>query len=122
MKEAFSEKKAVLKSFEDKKYYIAFIGPYSVGKSTFINALLERDILPEKLEIATTEFPTYLISASSDNDEKAEIYYVSVKQREELKEFYISQITENIKKDYLEGLDLRELPSDELKETVVLKI
>jgi GTPase Era involved in 16S rRNA processing len=118
LKETFSEKKAVLKSFEDKKYYIAFIGPYSVGKSTFINALLERDILPEKLEIATTAFPTYLISASSDNDEKAEIYYASDNQRRQLKDFYILQITDNIKKEYHEAINLRELAVDDLKDAL----
>ncbi|GAA0182093.1 hypothetical protein SH2C18_45300 [Clostridium sediminicola] len=45
--------------FEEKRFYLPFIGQFSSGKSKLINNLLKRDILPVK-NTETTAFITYI--------------------------------------------------------------
>ncbi len=101
----FEKKKHILNSFQATKYYIAFVGSYSTGKSTFINALLNRDLLPEKLEEATTAFPTYVHAVSSSSTEKAEIVYLTSDEREKLKNFYLEIIADKTEMDQDELLE-----------------
>ena len=113
----FDEKKQILKNLKDQNFYIAFIGPYSTGKSTFINALFNRDFLPENDEKATTAFPTFIYSVDNLEEEKAIIHYHKEKQREELKKFYLKEVNKEIRLN--EKIDeLLELPNDELLEKI----
>jgi len=99
----FEKKRFLLKQIRDNKYYIAFIGTYSAGKSTLINAILKRDILPENLEKATTAFPTYLFAVPKEQKEKAEIIYYNQNEREQLKSFYL-----NLLKNDFDSIDINE--------------
>ncbi len=44
----------VIKELEDNRYEVSIIGSFNVGKSTFINAILGREILPSRLKRCTT--------------------------------------------------------------------
>jgi GTPase Era involved in 16S rRNA processing len=117
VKSLFEEKKQILKNLKDRNFYIAFIGPYSTGKSTFINALFNRDFLPENDEKATTAFPTFIYSVEKAEDEKAIIHYHKEKQREELKKFYLKEVKKEIRlHEKIE--DLLELSNEELLEKI----
>ena len=50
---------AIERRFWDKDFYIAVIGNYNAGKSTFLNALLRADILSAG-DFPTTAIPTYI--------------------------------------------------------------
>ena len=98
--------------FKEQYYYIAFVGPYSTGKSTFINSLMNRDILPEVNEKASTAFPTYIYPNTGEKEERAEVNYYSRTEREKLKKFYLEKIfddlseeDEELKEEWLEELD-----------------
>lgn len=114
---AFEDKKNLLKYFQEGKYQIAFIGSYSTGKSTFINALLNRDVLPEINEIATTAFPTYIYPISDNAEERAEIVYLSRQEREKLKEFYIEILRKELPDDAMnkDTIELKEIVKDRLE-------
>lgn len=116
-KKYFDTKKYLLKQLQESKYYIAFVGPYSTGKSTLINAMLQRDLLPENLEKATTAFPTYIYPVSAESGEKAEIVYCSQSERDALKKFYLEILAdefEEIKDDLDEYLSMD--PTDLLED------
>lgn len=91
----FQDKKYLKFQLQENRYYIAFIGPYSTGKSTLINAMLQREILPENLEKATTAFPTYIYSVYENSDERAEIMYSSLNERQQLKRFYLEILSKD---------------------------
>lgn len=50
---------AIEQRFSDKDFYLAVIGNYNAGKSTFLNALLRADILSTG-DFPTTAIPTYI--------------------------------------------------------------
>ncbi|MDE5757064.1 MAG: dynamin family protein, partial [Allobaculum sp.] len=58
------------------EYRITIIGEFSSGKSTFINALLGRDILPHGVE-ETTAAVTYIHNVSSDNPKANTVEVIS---------------------------------------------
>lgn len=97
-KKYFESKKFLLKQLQENKYYIAFIGPYSAGKSTLINAMLQRPLLPENLEQATTAFPTFIYPVSAESIEKANIVYCSYSEREAIKKFYLKILSDDFEK------------------------
>ena len=110
----FLKKKKHLHFFKENCYYIAFLGPYSAGKSTFINALLERNILPEAVEKATTAFPTYIKHTKEEKTESVKIVYYSEEERNKLKQFYIHKISEDLNKEEDETNHYLQLPLAEL--------
>ncbi len=54
--EKFTESQFVdiIRELEDNKYEVSIIGSFNVGKSTFINAILGREILPSRLKRCTS--------------------------------------------------------------------
>lgn len=94
----FEEKRRpISESLKNKYFYIAFVGPYSTGKSTFLNALFQRDFLPENDEKATTAFPTYIYTINETEGEKAVMNFYSASEREELKKYYIERVNAEMK-------------------------
>lgn len=114
----FEEKrKPITEALKNQNFYIAFIGPYSTGKSTFLNALFHKDFLPENDEKATTAFPTYIHTVKDSNEEKAIISYYSEKERNELKKFYLEKVNKEIKlNEKIE--DLMSLTTEELLDKI----
>jgi GTPase Era involved in 16S rRNA processing len=57
---------------EQEDFPVAFLGSFSAGKSTIINAVLGREVLPESTK-STTAFPTILRRGEQD---RAFLYYI----------------------------------------------
>ena len=68
---------------------IAFVGGFSAGKSSLINAFLGRYLLPESTDV-TTAVPTFIRSTTSE--ECAELHYLNEAELENLGEMYRKEI------------------------------
>ncbi|MBD2215161.1 dynamin family protein [Nostoc linckia FACHB-104] len=58
---------------EQEEFPVAFLGSFSAGKSTIINAIFDREILPEGTD-STTAFPTIIRKSEVD---RAVVYYIN---------------------------------------------
>ncbi|MDX2242808.1 MAG: dynamin family protein [Leptolyngbyaceae cyanobacterium bins.302] len=85
---------------------IAFVGGFSAGKSSLINAFLGRYLLPESVEV-TTAVPTYVRSASGD--EYAKIHYLNANEIEALGELYRREIAETFRMPQLANAPFQEI-------------
>lgn len=85
-------KREWLERLAQAQFPIAFLGTYSAGKSTTINAILKKDVLPENMK-STTAFPT-LIKKGEKN--QAVIYYLSREGKYELQGFLIKELAEQL--------------------------
>jgi putative lipoic acid-binding regulatory protein len=85
---------------------IAFVGGFSAGKSSLINAFLGRYLLPESTEV-TTAVPTYVRSASGD--EYASIHYLNADEVEQLDALYRREIADAFRMPQLENAPVHEL-------------
>lgn len=85
---------------------IAFVGGFSAGKSSLINAFLGRYLLPESTEV-TTAVPTYIRSTSEE--EYAKIYYLNENEVEALEELYRKEIAKIYQIPQLENAPVHEL-------------
>lgn len=85
---------------------IAFVGGFSAGKSSLINAFLGRYLLPESPKV-TTAVPTYVRSTSGD--EYAKIHYLSANEVEELGELYRREIAETFRMPQLANAPFQEI-------------
>ncbi|GIW84243.1 MAG: hypothetical protein KatS3mg106_756 [Gemmataceae bacterium] len=70
---------------------VAFVGGFSAGKSSLVNAFLGRYLLPESTKV-TTAVPTYVRNVSSTEQEKAELHYLTQEEVEKLGELYRKEI------------------------------
>lgn len=68
---------------------IAFVGGFSAGKSSLVNAFLGRYLLPESTKV-TTAVPTFV--RSTTGDECAELHYLNEAEVESLGEMYRKEI------------------------------
>lgn len=68
---------------------IAFVGGFSAGKSSLVNAFLGRYLLPESTKV-TTAVPTFV--RSTTGDECAELHYLNEAEVEHLGELYRKEI------------------------------
>ena len=68
---------------------IAFVGGFSAGKSSLVNAFLGRYLLPESTKV-TTAVPTFVRSTAED--ETAELHYLNEAEVESLGELYRKEI------------------------------
>ena len=68
---------------------VAFVGGFSAGKSSLVNAFLGRYLLPESTKV-TTAVPTFV--RSQDGDEHAELHYLSDPEIDDLGELYRKEI------------------------------
>ncbi|MEM9213823.1 MAG: dynamin family protein [Cyanobacteria bacterium P01_F01_bin.150] len=66
------QNEAWINRLEQEEFPVAFFGSFSAGKSTIINAILGREVLPEATQ-STTAFPTILRKGNADF---ASVYYI----------------------------------------------
>jgi Dynamin family len=72
-KKGFIEKRrSWIDHLNSGEFPVAFLGSYSAGKSTIINGIIGREVLPEATK-STTAFPTIIRKGSKD---KAFVYYI----------------------------------------------
>ena len=74
------------------EFHVAFLGSYSAGKSTIINGILGREILPEANK-STTAFPTIVKKGEKD---QAFIYFMDDKAQRILYDSFITEIAHKI--------------------------
>jgi GTP-binding protein EngB required for normal cell division len=70
---------------------VAFVGGFSAGKSSLVNAFLGRYLLPESTKV-TTAVPTFVRNIQETEDEKAELHYLTQDEVEKLGELYRKEI------------------------------
>lgn len=111
----FAERKRHwLERLKSPEFPVAFLGAFSAGKSTIINAVLGDDILPQ----ATKSFTAIPTLISRSNPRRAVIHYLGEAEREELKQLYIEELSKELRQpvgDYLKldrGELLRRLEKD----------
>lgn len=95
-KEPLNKLNSIKKYLDAQEYKIAVVANMSSGKSTFINALFGKEVLPA-LHEATTDCATYIYS-SKNVDKKAIIYFKNGKTLE-VKESLESEIKQYAQKD-----------------------
>lgn len=83
-----------LERLKSPEFPVAFLGAFSAGKSTIINAVLGDDILPQATK-SFTAIPT-LIRRGKLN--RAVIHYLDEAEREELKCLYVEELAKELRK------------------------
>ncbi|WP_197171922.1 dynamin family protein [Novipirellula aureliae] len=89
---------------------VAFVGGFSAGKSSLVNAFLGRYLLPESTEV-TTAVPTFI--RSTGEKEFARLSYLSKAEVETLEELYRESFANKFKQP-----ELANMPTQELLEQV----
>jgi len=79
---------------------IAFVGGFSAGKSSLVNAFLGRYLLPESTKV-TTAVPTFVRTTS--DQESAELHYLNETEVEKLGDLYRAEIASLFKMPELAG-------------------
>jgi GTP-binding protein EngB required for normal cell division len=101
------DKRSWIDRLKSAEFPVAFLGHFTTGKSTIINAILGKSILPEATK-AYTAIPTLLKKGDED---RVIIHYLGETERQELRNLYIEEISKELHKSaqgYLE-LNNREL-------------
>lgn len=81
---------------DSKRFTICIVGTFSSGKSTLINSMLGRDLLPKSLDV-TTMCPTRIKPLPHEtSDEFAKIYYLNTSEIYQLKRDIKRMIVEKI--------------------------
>lgn len=92
------------------EFKVAFVGGFSAGKSSLINALLGDYVVPESTEV-TTAVPTYL--RVNQQESFAEAHYLTKDEIGELDELFRAELA-----DKFNIPEMRNAPAKELLETV----
>ncbi|WP_348759440.1 dynamin family protein [Candidatus Methylocalor cossyra] len=87
-------KRQWLERLKTPEFPVAFLGAFSAGKSTIINAILGEDILPQATK-SFTAIPT-LISRGKSN--RGVVHYLDEAAREELKNLYLEEISKELRR------------------------
>jgi hypothetical protein len=90
------EAKAIYDELNNKEFKIAIVANMSSGKSTFVNSLFGKDILPSFNE-ATTDCPTYIHSGEGEN--RLIVNFEDDKESVEIKNNIIDEIKVYARKD-----------------------
>ncbi|WP_160164368.1 dynamin family protein [Rhodopirellula baltica] len=85
---------------------VAFVGGFSAGKSSLVNAFLGRYLLPESTEV-TTAVPTFI--RSTNEREFARLSYLSKAEVDGLEDLYRQSFAEKFKDDELANMPTRDL-------------
>lgn len=85
---------------------IAFVGGFSAGKSSLVNAFLGRYLLPESTKV-TTAVPTFV--RSTDGDESAELHYLNEAEFNSLGEMYRSELATTFKMPEIQTMPFKSL-------------
>jgi GTPase Era involved in 16S rRNA processing len=89
-----NRKRSWLERLKSPEFPVAFLGAFSAGKSTIINAVLGNDILPQATK-SFTAIPTLIRKGKST---KAVIHYLDENERDELKNLYVEEISKELRK------------------------
>ncbi len=104
VREKFNSIDKDISRLQDPDLKVAFVGGFSAGKSSLINAFLGRYLLPESVE-PTTAVPTFVRSCGSE-DEGAKIHYLSQTEVEELGKLLREEVAEAFnRRDLLRASD-----------------
>ena len=87
------KKRSWLERLKSPEFPVAFLGAFSAGKSTIINAVLGDDILPQATK-SLTAIPT-LIRKGKTN--KAILSYLTEAERLELKDLYLEELSKELR-------------------------
>ena len=87
------KKRAWLERLKSPEFPVAFLGAFSAGKSTIINAVLGDDILPQATK-SLTAIPTLIRKGKAN---KAVISYLTEAERAELKELYLEELSKELR-------------------------
>ncbi|WP_231859645.1 dynamin family protein [Microcystis aeruginosa] len=94
-KSSIEKRKDWISKLKQTEFHVAFLGSYSAGKSTIINGILGREILPEA-NTSTTAFPTIVKKGEKD---QAFIYFMDDKAQRILYDSFITEIGHKIGKN-----------------------
>lgn len=86
-------KRSWLERLKSPEFPVAFLGAFSAGKSTIINAVLGDDLLPQATK-SLTAIPTLIRKGRSN---KAIISYLTEAERSELKDLYIQELSKELR-------------------------
>lgn len=89
-----NRKRTWLERLKSPEFPVAFLGAFSAGKSTIINAVLGDDILPQATK-SFTAIPTLIRKGRAN---RAVIHYLSESAREELKQLYLEELSKELRK------------------------
>ncbi len=92
---------------DSERLYVAFIGGFSAGKSSIVNAILGDYVLPESPEI-TTAVPT-MLQKSRDGKPYAKVRYLNESEQDALDTMYRCELCSAFNAPHLEQLPLKEL-------------
>ena len=92
-KHFIQKKRAWLERLKSPEFPVAFLGAFSAGKSTIINAVLGDDILPQATK-SLTAIPTLIRKGKSN---KAIISYLTEAERSELKDLYLEELSKELR-------------------------
>ncbi|MCC5599437.1 dynamin family protein [Nostoc favosum] len=107
---SLEKKRDWIHRLEQEDFPVAFLGSFSAGKSTIINGILDRDLLPEKIQ-STTAFPTIIRKGSKD---LVVIYYIDENAKVSLWNQLCNEIGIKIDKNLNKESDLEDI-SEHLK-------
>ena len=109
LKSYVHDKRSWIDRLKSAEFPVAFLGHFTTGKSTIINAIIGKSILPEATK-AYTAIPTLLKKGDQD---RVVIHYLGETERQELRNLYIEEISKELHKSAKEYLALnnRELLS-----------
>ncbi len=112
----FESKRNWCDKLKEPEFPVAFLGTFSAGKSTLINAIIGREILPEATE-SETAIPTYI---RKGNQDKIVIHYLDEAAKVSLRNLYIDEIQRALQPDEQNDFGSREefLKSVNLKEYI----
>jgi len=107
LKSYVHDKRSWIDRLKSTEFPVAFLGHFTTGKSTIINAILGKSILPEATK-AYTAIPTLLKKGDED---RVIVHYLGETERQELRKLYIEEISEELHKSPEEflGINNREL-------------
>lgn len=89
-----NKKRSWVERLSSPEFPVAFLGAFSAGKSTIINAILGEDILPEATG-PKTAIPTLLKKGGKN---RALIFYLDAEAKQELKNLYIEELSKDLRK------------------------
>jgi hypothetical protein len=88
------DKRSWIDRLQSTEFPVAFLGHFNTGKSTMINAILGRNILPEAIR-AYTAIPTLLKKGEAD---RVIVHYLGEIERQELRSLYVEEISKELRK------------------------
>lgn len=93
-KQSIERRRFWIERLERPEFPVAFLGSFSAGKSTIINAVIGREILPENMKVFTA-IPTLIKKGTED---KAVVYYLNQEERRDLFNLWVREIEQKLKR------------------------